>query len=40
MHDGVVTARPGSGRYLPCAEYDFIKPTGQLPNGFNASAFA
>jgi dihydropyrimidinase len=39
MRDGIVTARAGSGRYLPCAEYAFIKPTGRLPNGFNASAF-
>jgi dihydropyrimidinase len=39
MRDGIVTARPGSGRYLPRANYDFIKPTGRLPNGFDASAF-
>jgi len=39
MRGGVVTAPPGSGRYLPCAAYDFIDPTGRLPNGFDASAF-
>jgi dihydropyrimidinase len=39
MRDGVVTARPGSGRYLSGAAYDFIKPAGRLPNGFDASAF-
>jgi dihydropyrimidinase len=40
MRDGIVTALPGSGRYMSCAAYDFIKPTGRLPNGFDASAFA
>ncbi len=40
MRDGVVTAAPGSGRYIPIPEYNFIKPAGNLPNGFNASAFA
>jgi dihydropyrimidinase len=40
MRNGVVSAAPGSGRYIPVPEYDFIKPTGNLPNGFNASAFA
>jgi dihydropyrimidinase len=40
MRDGQVTAPPGSGRYIPVPAYDFIKPTGSLPNGFNASAFA
>jgi dihydropyrimidinase len=40
MRDGIVTATPGTGRYLPRGEYEFIKPTGRLPNGFNASAFA
>jgi len=39
MQDGIVTAPPGSGRYLPVAGYDFITPTGRLPNGFNASEF-
>jgi dihydropyrimidinase len=39
MRDGIVTSRAGSGRYLACAEYDFIQPTGRLPNGFDASAF-
>ncbi len=40
MRDGVVTAAAGSGRYLPCGPYDFIKPTGRLADGFDASAFA
>jgi dihydropyrimidinase len=40
MRDGKVTAEPGSGRYLPRGRYDFIKPLGRLPNGFDASAFA
>jgi dihydropyrimidinase len=40
MRDGVVNAAPGSGRYIPVPAYDFIKPTGNLPNGFNASDFA
>jgi len=40
MQGGVVSATPGSGRYIPVPEYDFIKPSGNLPNGFDASAFA
>ncbi len=40
MRDGVVSAAPGSGRYIPVPAYDFIKPSGNLPNGFDASAFA
>jgi dihydropyrimidinase len=40
MRDGVVSAAPGSGRYLPCPPYEFIAPSGRLPNGFDASAFA
>jgi dihydropyrimidinase len=40
MQDGVVSAAPGSGRYIAVPEYDFIKPSGNLPNGFNAAAFA
>ena len=40
MRDGKVQAPPGSGRYLPVAPYDLIKPRGVLPNGFDAAAFA
>src|SRR6185437_11027750 len=39
MRDGKVQAEPGSGQYLPRAPYDLIKPTGNVPNGFDASAF-
>ena len=40
MRDGIVTATPGSGRYLPVAPYDFIRPRGHLANGFDAAAFS
>jgi dihydropyrimidinase len=40
MQDGHVQAEPGSGRFLPRGPYDLIKPSGALPNGFDASAFA
>lgn len=39
MRDGKVQAEPGSGLFLARAPYDMIKPTGRLPNGFDASAF-
>ena len=39
MRDGVVQAEPGSGMFLPRGPYDLIKPTGNLPDGFDASAF-
>ena len=39
MRDGVVTAAPGSGRYLPVAPYDLIRPRGVLPDGFDGAAF-
>jgi dihydropyrimidinase len=39
MRDGRVSAEPGSGRFLPREPYEMIKPTGRLPNGFDASAF-
>ncbi len=39
MQDGVVTAPPGSGRYLPRDRYDLIEPRGVTPNGFDASRF-
>ncbi|MGI4975371.1 MAG: dihydropyrimidinase [Janthinobacterium lividum] len=40
MRDGVVTAEPGSGRYLPVAPYPLIRPRGVLADGFDAAAFS
>jgi dihydropyrimidinase len=40
MRDGRVQAEPGSGRFLPRGPYDMIKPTGMLPDGFDAALFA
>lgn len=40
MRDGVVQAEPGTGRYLARGPYDMIRPTGILPDGFDAAAFA
>ena len=40
MRDGHVQAEPGTGRFLARAPYDMIKPSGVLPDGFDASAFA
>jgi dihydropyrimidinase len=39
MRDGKVQAEPGSGQFLPRAPYEMIKPTGNVPFGFDASAF-
>src|SRR5271166_5210312 len=39
MKDGLVQAEPGTGRFLARAPYDLIKPAGNLPFGFDASAF-
>jgi dihydropyrimidinase len=39
MQDGIVQAEPGSGQFLARAPYDLIKPTGNLPFDFDASAF-
>ena len=39
MRDGKVQAEPGSGQFLARAPYAMIKPTGRVPNGFDASAF-
>jgi dihydropyrimidinase len=39
MRDGRVQAEPGSGQFLARGPYDMIKPSGNLPNGFDASAF-
>jgi dihydropyrimidinase len=38
MRDGKVQAEPGRGRFLPRAPYDLIRPTGVLPDGFDAAA--
>ena len=40
MRDGVVTAAPGSGRFLARGPYDAIKLRGVLPDGFDASRWA
>lgn len=40
MRDDKVEARAGSGRFIARGPYDLIRPTGRLPNGFDASAFA
>lgn len=40
MRDGRVQAEPGSGQFLPRAPYAMIQPTGRLPDGFDASAWA
>lgn len=39
MRHGKVQAEPGSGRFLARDPYDYIKPSGNLPDGFDASAF-
>ncbi len=39
MQDGRVQAEPGSGRFLPRGPYELIRPTGRVPDGFDASAF-
>ena len=39
MQDGRVEAEPGSGQFLARGPYDMIRPTGRVPNGFDASAF-
>ncbi len=40
MRDGIVQAEPGTGRFLARGPYDMIKPSGVLPDGFDASAYA
>jgi dihydropyrimidinase len=40
MQGGVVQAEPGTGHFLARAPYGLIRPTGVLPDGFDASAFA
>ncbi|WP_428393964.1 dihydropyrimidinase [Lichenicoccus sp.] len=39
MRDGTIQAPPGSGQFLARAPYDMIRPTGRMPDGFDASAF-
>jgi dihydropyrimidinase len=39
MKDGLVQAEPGTGQFLARGPYDLIKPTGNVPFGFDASAF-
>jgi len=39
MRDGLVQAEPGTGRFLARASYGLVKPAGNLPFGFDASAF-
>ncbi|MDE2517489.1 MAG: dihydropyrimidinase [Rhodospirillales bacterium] len=39
MERDVVTAEPGSGRFLARAPYPMIAPSGRLADGFDASAF-
>lgn len=38
MRDGQVQAEPGEGRFLSRAPYNFIKPRGVVPNGFDPAA--
>ena len=39
MREGKVQAEPGSGQFLARGPYDMIRPTGRVPNDFDASAF-
>jgi dihydropyrimidinase len=39
MRDGIVQVEPGTGQFLARGPYDMIKPTGNVPFGFDASAF-
>lgn len=39
MRDGAVQAEPGTGQFLARDPYDVIRPTGRVPDGFDASAF-
>ncbi|WP_108660190.1 dihydropyrimidinase [Acuticoccus kandeliae] len=38
MRDGEILAAPGSGTFLARGPYDFIAPTGTVPDGFDAAA--
>jgi dihydropyrimidinase len=35
MRDGHIQAEPGTGRFLPRGPYDFIRPRGITPDGFD-----
>ena len=37
MRDGVVSAAPGSGQYLPRGPHTMAMPLGRLPDGFSAA---
>jgi dihydropyrimidinase len=39
MREGHVLARPGSGKFLRVAPYEFIKPNGSQPYGFDATSY-
>ncbi len=39
MRAGIVQAEPGSGQFLARSPYDMIRPSGNVPFGFDASAF-
>ncbi|MCF3934612.1 dihydropyrimidinase [Acuticoccus sp. M5D2P5] len=38
VRDNEVIAAPGSGSFLPRGPYDVIKPTGTVPDGFDAAS--
>ncbi|HWL83355.1 MAG TPA: dihydropyrimidinase [Roseomonas sp.] len=38
VREGEVLATPGTGRFLPRCPYDLAKPTGRVPDGFDAAA--
>ncbi|GAB0115249.1 dihydropyrimidinase [Acidisoma sp. C75] len=38
MKDDLVTAEPGSAKFLPRGPYEMIRPRGVLPNGFDAAS--
>ncbi len=40
MRDGIVSARPGSGHFLPVGPYPYIRPEADPPNGFDAALYA
>jgi dihydropyrimidinase len=39
MREGTIHAEAGSGQFLPRGPYELIRPTGRIPDGFDASAF-
>ncbi|MGY2051532.1 dihydropyrimidinase [Methylobacterium sp. JK268] len=38
MRDGAVLAAPGTGRFLARGPYPLVRPTGRVPDGFDAAA--